>query len=61
MLECYIESNKHNQTASDLYFERYPARQQPYPTIFKRLEQNLISFGSLKKERPKSYINENLE
>lgn len=61
MLECYIESNKHNQTASDLYFVRYPARQQPYPTIFKRLEQNLISFGSLKKERPKSYINENLE
>ena len=42
MLECYIESNKHKQMAADLYFERYPEREQPNPAIFKRSENSLI-------------------
>lgn len=61
MLECYIESNKHKQMAADLYFERYPEREQPNPAIFKRLEDSLINFGSFQKPRPKNYQKEDEE
>lgn len=61
MLECYIESNKNKEMASNLYFERYPEREQPNPAIFKRLENNLINFGSFNKLRPKNYRKEDEE
>lgn len=59
MLECYIERHKNAQAALDLYFERYPEREQPNKTIFSRLERNLTNYGSFKKERPKNYYKEN--
>ena len=44
-----------------MYFERYPERRQPNAVIFKRLEANLINFGTFTKKRPKSYNKENHE
>lgn len=61
MLECYIESNKSNNVASNLYFERYPERRQPHSKIFRRLEDNLINFGAFDKKRSTSYVKENAE
>lgn len=55
MIECYILSNKHANAAADLYFERYPERHQPHPSIFRRLENNLMNFGSFKQQRSKNY------
>lgn len=61
MIECFIECHKDSQAASNLYFQRYPEREQPNVTIFKRLEGNLINFGSFKKTRQKSYNKVNKE
>lgn len=61
MLECYIESHKNIGDASELYFQRYPERRQPYFDIFTRLENNLINHGSFQKPRPKQYNKENNE
>lgn len=61
MLECFLECQKDSRAACDLYFERYPERQQPDLRIFPRLENNLINYGSFSKPRPKTYQKENKE
>ena len=61
MLECFLECQKDSRAACDLYFERYPERQQPDLIIFPRLENNLINYGSFSKPRPKTYQKENKE
>lgn len=61
MLECYIESNKNAQAARNLYFERYPERQQPSRDVFVRLAQNLQNFGSFTKPRANYVQNEEIE
>lgn len=61
MFECYIESNKNKDAALDLYFERYPERQQPEKQIFQRLYHNLSEYGSFVKPRSKNYNKENRE
>jgi len=61
MLECFIECQKNSRAASDLYFQKYPERQQPNLRTFQRLENTLINYGSFAKPRPKIYQKENKE
>lgn len=55
MLECFILNHLNATAASVSYLNRFPERQQPNETIFKRLRNNLIDHGSFTKERPKKY------
>ncbi|KAJ8978471.1 hypothetical protein NQ317_016997 [Molorchus minor] len=55
MFICYIESGRNSEDALNLYFERYPERQQPSEQIFPRLENALMNYGSFVKLRPKQY------
>lgn len=55
MLECFIRNNNNSHAASETYLNRYPERRQPHKSIFMRLQQNLINYGSFKKIRPKKY------
>lgn len=55
MFICYIESGRNSEDALNLYFERYPERQQPSEQIFPRLENALMNYGSFVKPRPKQY------
>lgn len=61
MLQCYFETQLNSEAASELYFQRYPERQQPNKVIFKRYLENLREFGSFQKPRPKVYNKENIE
>ncbi|KAJ8963770.1 hypothetical protein NQ317_014477, partial [Molorchus minor] len=46
---------RNSEDALNLYFERYPERQQPSEQIFPRLENALMNYGSFVKLRPKQY------
>lgn len=61
MISVYIESGKNEEVAQNLYFLRYPERQQPFKDIFRRLEHNLKTYGSFTKPRSKTYNKENKE
>lgn len=61
MLECYIESNRNAHAAENLYFERYPERQQPSRDIFARLAHNLQNFGSFNKPRASYAQNQEIQ
>lgn len=54
MIKCYIESNEDAQAASNLYFERFPHRRQPFRDIFSRLKNNLCEHGSFTKPKAKT-------
>lgn len=61
MMECFIECHKNTSEACDLYFQRYPEREQPDPRIFNRLERNLMTYGTFAKDKPKTYNSANKE
>lgn len=39
---CFIQTGKNAKAASNLYYEEYPERKQPFRDIFARLRHNLI-------------------
>ena len=55
MIVCFIQCGENVDAASNLYFERYPERTQPFKGIFHRLKNNLISSGQFVKKRPNIY------
>lgn len=61
MLQAFVESGKNSINALNLYYTRYPERRQPHTSIFRRLEQNVINFGSFEKPRTKLYNKPNKE
>lgn len=55
MIMCFIQSGENTEAASNLYYERYPERRQPFRDIFTRLRHNLMNSGQFEKKRPKEY------
>lgn len=55
MIVCFIQTGENAEAASNLYYERYPERRQPFRDIFARLRRNLIDGGQFEKKRPKLY------
>lgn len=53
MLRIYYMCNRNSETASRLYLEEYPERQQPHYSCFLRLDRNLATYGSFVKPREK--------
>lgn len=58
MVKCYIERYEYAQAASNLYFDRYPERRQPFRDMFQRLKNNLCAYGAFAKPHPKTLENE---
>ena len=56
MLECFIEASKKAGAASNLYYERYPERRQPFRDMFLRLKNYLINGVSSQKLRTSSRV-----
>lgn len=53
MIRIYYRNNRNSTIASEIYFQNFPDRRQPDPSVFYRLDQNLGEYGSFAKTRRK--------
>jgi hypothetical protein len=53
MLRVYYALNRNSDLASNRYQELYPERNQPNKAIYRRLDENLATFGRFEKPRQK--------
>lgn len=58
MLDVYFKANRNTENACTRYAERFPERQQPHRTIFRRLVSNLQNFGSFEQKRANYEVND---
>lgn len=53
MLNVYYLSQLNTKNAAEMYFQQYPERRQPYPSIFSKLDRRLREDGTFQKKRNK--------
>lgn len=53
MLNFYYQCHLNTKNAAEMYFQQYPERRQPHPSVFLRLDRQLREDGTFQKKRNK--------